>query len=601
MIINEITTQLLAEAIANSIPDKLKKSFFNIKYSYIAPIPGLRHKLEALGLKVVTTNQSKSKAIIIADRLIQLDSNKAALSVIIQPNVIKKTFKLDEGLTRAKRLGGRLAFFEYLGKPYIQKNNFLCAVISSAIPSGRIVSKIHVTIIDLSSEYINQYKSHSSLPVRLKRIMMKIVKVAKFQSMKIIGPLMSIWPLKIFYKLYIKKYIIETMDPLPKGRGGDKSLAICINWLDSGGVERVTLNLIKDLKKRGFEIHLMTTVKGDNPWDNIFRKECASVTHLHQILGLHHPTPLVSQYVLSEWVMSTRASTLMITNSIAAYEALPSIKLVSKNISVFDVLHTHGTPNEKDAYLRLSMPYLKYLDKRVVIDEYLKDYYLERYPVNSKDIQVIYNGLDESVRNKKIKIQKDSSKDGKIHIAYMGRLDSDKSPERLIEIAKLIKERGLSAVMDIYGDGSEAQSVRDLAKRYNLTKDSIVFHGRSSNALEDIARADYSILVSNSEGIPMSILESMHVGTPCIAPAVGGIPEMIDNEKDGILFYYKSDIDAERVKIIVDCVIKSIKLADSKRHLERLALNARKKVLGKFGHMTDDYVKLIESIRRTVS
>jgi glycosyltransferase involved in cell wall biosynthesis len=46
---------------------------------------------------------------------------------------------------------------------------------------------------------------------------------------------------------------------------------------------------------------------------------------------------------------------------------------------------------------------------------------------------------------------------------------------------------------------------------------------------------DVFINTSRSEGIPVSLMEAMSCGIPCIAPKVGGIPELIDGKSGGKL------------------------------------------------------------------
>ena len=64
----------------------------------------------------------------------------------------------------------------------------------------------------------------------------------------------------------------------------------------------------------------------------------------------------------------------------------------------------------------------------------------------------------------------------------------------------------------------------------------IQFLGRRSDIDDLLSAADFFVLPSDIEGLPMAILEAMAHGLPIVASNVGGIPEIIDDEREGLLF-----------------------------------------------------------------
>lgn len=65
--------------------------------------------------------------------------------------------------------------------------------------------------------------------------------------------------------------------------------------------------------------------------------------------------------------------------------------------------------------------------------------------------------------------------------------------------------------------------------------DTFVWIGFVDDVSSYIMRADVFVLPSLSEGMPTSILESMYLGTPVISTSVGGTPELIEDNKTGLL------------------------------------------------------------------
>jgi len=90
--------------------------------------------------------------------------------------------------------------------------------------------------------------------------------------------------------------------------------------------------------------------------------------------------------------------------------------------------------------------------------------------------------------------------------------------------------------LTLKGEGPEEQQVRELVTGLGLDEQ-ITFRKKTSYAEvpRDYRSADIFITTSISDGTPVSVLEAMASGLPCIATAVGGIPEWIEHEVTGIL------------------------------------------------------------------
>lgn len=379
---------------------------------------------------------------------------------------------------------------------------------------------------------------------------------------------------------------------------GKRKLVISMTYLQIGGVERVMLNLIKGLDRSKFSISLLTTVPSHNEWHAQFAPFVDTIIHIPTIINRHWPEKFKVKYV-EEFVIRNEADVLFITNSTSAYEALPKIKNTLPKIAIYDLLHTHGTPQDNDAYLKISMPYDSFITRRVVIDEYLKAYYTAKYPVSPEKILVIYNSLDKETLDFNSKnIIPDELMDAipsdKTVISFIGRLESDKSPLRLISIAKRLHEESLNASILVIGDGTLKPRMLKESEDANILNDFIYFYGASHSPLPLMARSDLTLLVSNAEGIPMSVLESMSVLTPPIASSVGGVPEIIDDTVDGYLVDINSvETEEEKIELFVNAIKEAINLGEQGRSV--LGLAARKKVIDKFSKMSEMYENLFLS------
>lgn len=102
-------------------------------------------------------------------------------------------------------------------------------------------------------------------------------------------------------------------------------------------------------------------------------------------------------------------------------------------------------------------------------------------------------------------------------------------------ISKLLDE-GYEIKWHHFGDGSDIGKVKKIVSKY--LKKNVILHGRVQNSeVYDFYRnvsVDIFINASTTEGIPVSIMEAMSFGTPIIAPDVGGIREIV-NEESGYM------------------------------------------------------------------
>ncbi len=136
-----------------------------------------------------------------------------------------------------------------------------------------------------------------------------------------------------------------------------------------------------------------------------------------------------------------------------------------------------------------------------------------------------------------------------------------KSLETWIEIADNIinkKKRTDFFFVQIGTFSERTEALLNSIKTLNLEKH-VIFMGYTPNASNFLPQFDISLITSQSEGIPQVIYESMYHKTPVISTNVGGIPEIIENEKTGLLAPMHNDI------MLTDLVLSLAKDPDMQR------------------------------------
>jgi colanic acid/amylovoran biosynthesis glycosyltransferase len=122
-------------------------------------------------------------------------------------------------------------------------------------------------------------------------------------------------------------------------------------------------------------------------------------------------------------------------------------------------------------------------------------------------------------------------------ILSVGRLHAVKNHAFLILMCRLLKSRGMQFHCAIAGEGDERERLEQLILRLDLQDEVELLGHVSRQRLPDLyASADLVALTSHSEGIPVGLMEAMAMNRIVLAPRITGIPELIEDGKDGLLY-----------------------------------------------------------------
>ena len=139
--------------------------------------------------------------------------------------------------------------------------------------------------------------------------------------------------------------------------------------------------------------------------------------------------------------------------------------------------------------------------------------------------------------------------------------------------AQKLKNKGLDWQFVIIGEGPEKSRIENLIKKNHL-ENNVFLAGFIPNAFERLKAFDLFVLPSVKEGQPWAILEAMAAEVPIVATNIAGIPEMIENEKSGLLV---EPADLEALSSAIEKMLTHPSLA------QKCAQNALAVVKEKFG------------------
>jgi glycosyltransferase involved in cell wall biosynthesis len=146
---------------------------------------------------------------------------------------------------------------------------------------------------------------------------------------------------------------------------------------------------------------------------------------------------------------------------------------------------------------------------------------------------VFFPGLPKPQTSSKSELRNNLELDpAAIYCTFVGRLTQIKRPDRLLDVAAAMVKREVAIHFLIAGEGElfESSKARAAAEKLPVT-----FLGWRKDIGEIFAASDMAILTSDNEGIPLTLIQAAQAGLPIVAPAVGSISDIVDNDKTGFL------------------------------------------------------------------
>lgn len=114
-------------------------------------------------------------------------------------------------------------------------------------------------------------------------------------------------------------------------------------------------------------------------------------------------------------------------------------------------------------------------------------------------------------------------KDDIKYFIFIGRFSKEKNPDLIVKAIKSINSDDIGLIM--LGDGKMYDELRTMAS------DRMIFPGFKSNVYDYIVASDYYISLSDTEGMPNSILENMTVGLPMVLSDIAAHREVLSHTK----------------------------------------------------------------------
>jgi len=144
-----------------------------------------------------------------------------------------------------------------------------------------------------------------------------------------------------------------------------------------------------------------------------------------------------------------------------------------------------------------------------------------------------------------------------LYCLFLGRVTRIKRPDRLIEVATILKSKNVDVRFLIVGDGDLFQDSQDSAIKLNLP---FTFLGWQHDLSALFSVANILVMTSDNEGTPLSIVQAQLSGIPVVSTNVGSVGEVMLDGVSGFLTNLDAKLIAEKIQFLVDNPKKRVQM-----------------------------------------
>ncbi len=271
-------------------------------------------------------------------------------------------------------------------------------------------------------------------------------------------------------------------------------------------------------------------------------------------------------------------------------------RMAAKNLPIKKVHTEHtytqefrlGNPLLYWGHLRAMRALDRWTDKVIAVSNAVKKFMIEARIAKPDKIVMIYNGINpKGAKIAEADIEKFRQKFGlektDIVIGTVGSFNPAKDTTTLIHAFSRIVAKWPKSKLVLIGAGPLKRDLTNLVKKLKV-EDRVVFAGTIDNILPAMKTFNLFVLPSLSEAFGITLLEAMRAEVPIVASRVGGIPEIITNNLNGIL------VEPRQPKKLSAAILNLI----NDKRLQRKLVGNYPQALQKF--TADKMVKQTESV-----
>ncbi|MBF0510762.1 MAG: glycosyltransferase [Candidatus Omnitrophica bacterium] len=320
-----------------------------------------------------------------------------------------------------------------------------------------------------------------------------------------------------------------------------------LEWCElGGGLEIMTKEIVCGLDKEKFEVEVWCLYRGGLMAEEIHQQGLP--VRVLNISTYHNPCNILKLiYLFKEARPDIIHTHVYFASTIGRIAA----KLAGVKVCIN---HVHSSYWHYSKWnLMIERVLSVWTEKIICVSQSVRDFVVQYEKIPSSKVLVIYNGITRKEIN--------SQPNHDFIVTIVASLFANKGHRVLLEAIASLKNKHPSLKCWMVGEGQEGLGLRALCEELGIV-DRVVFWGVRWDIPEILAQSQLFVLTSTQrEGLGVAILEAMAYGLPVIASRVGGIPEIIEDGKNGCLV---PPGDSQK---LAECIDRLIQNTDERQRL----------------------------------
>ena len=319
---------------------------------------------------------------------------------------------------------------------------------------------------------------------------------------------------------------------------------IVVHGLETGGAEMMVLHLARELDRAGHPVRVVSLHGDETDVAGLMRRAGIDVVALNKAGG---PDPRTVLRLRAQ--MRDFSPTVVHTHLPVLEYVLPAARLYGRRVGIIHTVHNLARAETRHRVLRaVNRRAFSHGVVPVALNEEVRSSICREYALPPSAVPVVGNGIDlDAFRGP----QRRGLRGAGARLLCVARLAPAKNHALLLQTVARLRESGRDVSLTLVGDGPLRGALEERARELGISE-RVRFAGRRTDTAAFYRDCDLFVLLSDYEGMPMSIIEAMASGLPVVATRAGGVAELVDDGVNGALVEADAAAAAGAIAAICD-------------------------------------------------